>query len=384
MHDSASKSSEGVVRVSTLELFFDLVFVFAITQVSHLFGEAHRALDLVRAVLVLAVVWWMYAGYAWLTSNVSTERFIVRVLLVCAMVGFLIIALRIPKVAEHHGVAFGIAYLAVVLIHSTLFTHAPNSSARAILGILPFNLLLAIAVLASGMVSETWNWIPWVIAGIAIIATTWARRERAFHLSPSHFVERHGLVVLIALGESVVAIGSVATDIPVGWWLVAWVVIGVALAAALWWTYFDGDDERAEHAMRRASGADRARLAIQAYYYAHLVMIGGIIMAAAGVHEALGHLEQPEHASAWLISVGVAVYLFGAGAFRWLLHIGPGWQRFVAGALALGTMPVGEWSGSFPQLTLVVVLLAGMLVVEHRLVPVQTEGRAEVHTETVT
>ena len=97
-------------------------------------------------------------------------------------------------------------------------------------------------------------------------------------------MERHGLIVLIALGESVVAIGTVATDIPVGRWLVAWVVIGVALAATLWWSYFAGDDERAEHAMRHASGADRNRLAIQAYYYAHLLMIAGIIMAAAGVH----------------------------------------------------------------------------------------------------
>jgi hypothetical protein len=114
------------------------------------------------------------------------------------------------------------------------------------------------------------------------------------------------------------------------------------------------------------------------------LMIAGIIMAAAGVHEAVGHLERPEHASVWLVSVGVAVYLLGAGAFRWLLHIGPAWQRFVAGALALGTMPIGEWSGSFPQLALVVVVLAGMLVVEHRLVPVHNEGHAEVHTETVT
>jgi len=384
MPEESSKNSESVTRVSTLELFFDLVFVFAITQVSHLFGEAHRALDLVRAVLVLAVVWWMYAGYAWLTSNVSTDRFIVRVLLLCAMAAFLIIALRIPKVPEHHGVAFGIAYLAVVLIHTALFMRAPNSSARAILGVLPFNLLLGIAVLASGIVSETWNWIPWVIAGIAILVATWARRESEFQLSPSHFVERHGLIVLIALGESVVAIGAVAADIPVGRWLVAWVVIGVALAAALWWSYFAGDDERAEHAMRHASGADRNRLAIQAYYYAHLVMIAGIIMAAAGVHEAVGNLERPEHVSAWLISVGVAVYLLGAGAFRWLLHIGPAWQRFVAGALALGAMPVGEWSGSFPQLALVVLVLAGMLAVEYRLVPGRSAVSGEVHSESVT
>ena len=384
MPEEPSKNSQSVTRVSTLELFFDLVFVFAITQVSHLFGEAHRALDLVRAVLVLAVVWWMYAGYAWLTSNVGTERFVVRVLLVCAMAGFLIIAVRIPAVAEHHGVTLGLAYLAVVLIHTALFTHAPNSSARAILGVLPFNAFLAIAVLASGVVSERWNWIPWVVAGMAILATTWARREREFHLSPSHFVERHGLVVLIALGESVVATAAVATGIPVGWWLVAWVVIGLALATALWWSYFAGDDERAEHAMRQANGADRARLAIQAYYYAHLVMIAGIVMAAAGVHEAVGALEQPEHTSAWLVSVGVAVYLVGAGAFRWLLHIAPAWQRFAAGALALGTMPVGEWSGSFTQLALVVLVLVVMLAVEHRLVPVPSDIRGKVHGGTVT
>jgi low temperature requirement protein LtrA len=136
--------------------------------------------------------------------------------------------------------------------------------------------------------------------------------------------------------------------------------------------------------MRHASGADRNRLAIQAYYYAHLLMIAGIIMAAAGVHEAVGNLEQAEHASAWLISVGVAVYLLGAGAFRWLLQIGPAWQRFVAGALALGAMPVGEWWGSFPQMAVVVLVLVGMLVVEHRLVPVPGDIRGKVHSETVT
>jgi hypothetical protein len=107
-------------------------------------------------------------------------------------------------------------------------------------------------------------------------------------------------------------------------------------------------------------------------------------MAAAGVHEAVGNLEQAEHASAWLISVGVAVYLLGAGVFRWLLHIGPAWQRFVAGALALGAMPIGEWWGSFPQMALVVLVLVGMLAVEHRLVPGRSEVGSEVHSESVT
>ena len=361
-------------RVTSLELFFDLVFVFAVTQVSHLFGEAHRALDFGRAVLVLAVVWWMYGGYAWLTSNVGTHRLIVRLLLLCGMAGFLVIALRIPTVSGRHGVAFGLAYLVVVFIHAALFTHAPNSSARAILGVLPFNVLLAVAVLASGVVSEQWNWVPWLVAGIAIVVTTAARRERDFHLSPSHFVERHGLVVLIALGESVVATGAGATDLPMGFQLVAWVVIGLALAAALWWSYFDGDDERAEHAMTRASGANRTRLAVLAYYYAHLAMIAGIVVTAAGVHEAVAHLEQPSASTAWLISAGVAVYLAGAAAYRWLLAIGPARARLVAAVVALGTVPVGESAGSLIQLALVVVVLVGLLGFEHRSVPVHTTG----------
>jgi low temperature requirement protein LtrA len=360
--------------VSTLELFFDLVFVFAITQVSHLFGEAHRALDFVRAVLVLAVVWWMYGGYAWLTSNVAMRAPSYRVLLLCAMAGFLIIALRIPAVAERHGLAFGLAYLLVVLIHSALFTHAPNSSARAILGVLPFNLLLAALVITSGVVAERWNWIPWMLGGAAMLAASMARRERDFQLSPGHFVERHGLVVLIALGESVVATGVVAESLPVGIWLVVWVVIGVALAATLWWTYFDGDDERAEHAMGRASGAERARIALWAYYYAHLVMIAGIVIASAGVHEAVGHLEEAPPSIAWLISGGVALYLGGAAWYRQLLDIGPVRQRVVAALVALGVVSIGQFAGSLVQLAVIVVVLGGMLAVEHRSVPVQTES----------
>ena len=371
MPNDESASGAGVARVSTLELFFDLVFVFAITQVSHLFGEAHGALDIGRAVLVLAVVWWMYGGYAWLTSNVGTERTIARSLLLCGMAGFLVIALRIPAVAGRHGAAFGVAYLVVVLIHAALFTHAPNSSARAILGVLPFNVLLAIAVLVSGLVPAEWNWIPWAMGGAAIVATTAARRERGFQMSPSHFVERHGLVVLIALGESVVAIGGGAADLPVGFLLVAWVVIGLALAAALWWSYFDGDDERAEHAMIRASDAERTRLGIYAYYYAHLFMIAGIVIVAAGVHEAVAHLHQPAAANAWLISAGGAVYLGGAAAYRRLLRIGPARARVVAAIVALGIVPVAEMTGSLLQLVLVVALLVAMLVAERSI-----EGRA--------
>ena len=356
-----------VTRVSTLELFFDLVFVFAITQVSHLFGHAHGAIDFARAFFVLTVVWWMYGGYAWLTSNVGTVHLLNRVLLLTAMAAFLMIAIRIPTVAGKHGVAFGLAYVAVVLVHGALFLRAPNSSAHAILGILPFNLALAVVVLVSGLVPEAWNWIPWVGAGAAIAVTSLTRSVGEFHLSPSHFVERHGLVVLIALGESVVSIGAGAADVPVGWSLLFAIVLGLALAAALWWTYFDRDDVRAEHAMARASGATRARLALYAFYYAHLVMIFGIVLAAAGLHAAVAELHEPaEHASPWMLAGGVAAYLLGSVWFHRLLSIGASLPRLIAAGVALGSAFVGVVAGSLAQLALVVVALMALLFVEGR------------------
>ena len=364
---STQTPNAPVTRVSTLELFFDLVFVFAITQVSHLFGHAHGAIDFVRAFFVLAVVWWMYGGYAWLTSNVGTVHLVNRVLLLSAMAAFLVIAIRIPAVAGRHGVAFGVAYLVVVLVHGALFLRAPNSSAHAILTILPFNVALAVLVIVSGLVSETWNWIPWVGASAAIVTTSLVRSVGEFHLSPSHFVERHGLVVLIALGESVVSIGAGAAEVPVGWTLMVAIVLGLALAAALWWTYFDRDDVRAEHAMTKASGAVRATLALHAFYYAHLVMIVGIVLAAAGLHAAVAELHEPaEHASPWLLAAGVAAYLLGSVWFRRLLAIGARLPRAVTAVLALGSAFLGLVAGSLGQLSLVVAALIALLVVERR------------------
>jgi len=361
------RAAPPVLRVSTLELFFDLVFVFAVTQVAHLFGHAHSVVDFVRAFFVLAVIWWMYGGYAWLTSNLGTSQFAHRLLLLSAMAGFLVMALRVPATAERHGVAFGLAYLLVVIVHAVMFAHAPNSSARAILGILPLNVTLALMVLASGLVSEAWNWVPWVGAGVPILATTFLHRERGFHMSPSHFVERHGLVILIALGESVVVIGTGAADQPVTLPLLAAVVLGLALAAALWWAYFDEDDTRAEHAMTHADPIRRAHLGVNAYYHAHLLMIAGIVIAAAGMQPALADPGQPtESATGWLLSSGVAVYLVGGAMFRRLLRTGSASARLIAAGVIMVLAPSGALMGSHVQVTAIILVLVAMLVAERR------------------
>lgn len=321
--------------------------------------------DLLRAFLVLAVTWWMYDGYAWLTNNVGTEGTVARLLLLLGMAGFLVMALATPHVAERDGFAFGLAYLAVVLVHAGLFMHAPNSSARATYRVAPFNLTSALLVIAAGFVPERWNLVLWVAALLTLLTAILMRGDCGFQLRADHFAERHGAIILIALGESLAGLGVGAGDIPVRLPLVRAVVLGLALAAALWWSYFDRDDVRGEHALTRADAPERARVGLQAYWFAHLLMIAGIVVAAAGLEGVISNVVQPmPTATAWRLAAGVAMYLAGEIVFRRVLRLGPFRARLVAAGLAVATAPVGLVAAYVAQLTLLVVILTAMLTFE--------------------
>jgi low temperature requirement protein LtrA len=194
-------------RVSTLELFFDLVFVFTITQVAHLVAHAHSALDLTKAFLILTIAWWMYGGYVWLTNNLGTTGLTIRLLLLAGMAAYFVMALSIPRADGPDGLAFALSYLVVTGVHAVLFTHAPNTSALAILKIAPFNLIGALFVVAAAVVGPRWSWLGWLVAVLTFVGASLARRERGFHVNASHFAERHALVTIVAIGESLVSIG---------------------------------------------------------------------------------------------------------------------------------------------------------------------------------
>jgi low temperature requirement protein LtrA len=355
------------MRVSTLELFFDLVFVFTITQVTHLVTDAHGATDLLRAFLVLAVTWWMYDGYAWLTNNVGTERTASRLFLLCGMGGFLVMALATPRVADRDGLAFGLAYLAVVLVHAGMFMHASNSSAHAINRVAPFNVAVALFVVSAGLAPGRWNLAFWLAALLTLLTAILTRGERGFQLRADHFAERHGAIILIALGESVTGLGVGAGDIPVRLPLVRAAVLGLALAAALWWSYFDRDDVRGAHTLERVDASERVRLGVQAYWLAHLVMIAGIVVAAAGLEGVITNVVVPvPSVTAWQLAAGVAVYLVGDVLFRYVLRLGSIAGRLTAATLAVATAPVGLAFEYATQLALLVLLLIGMLMLEGR------------------
>jgi low temperature requirement protein LtrA len=208
--------AEPVQRVSTLELFFDLVFVFTLTQLTELLAHELTVAGFARVLLIFGVSWWMYGGYAWLTNHLAVDQPARRLLLLVGMSAFLVQALALPHAFGEAGVAFGLAYLAVVLVHAALFWQATRAIGRTAL----FNVGSALLVIIAGFVQGgVFDWMLWTLALAVQVATPYLAHMENFRIKPAHLVERHGLLMIVALGESVVSIGIGAAGLPVdgGW-----------------------------------------------------------------------------------------------------------------------------------------------------------------------
>jgi len=302
------KPAPLVQRVSTLELFFDLVFVFTITQLTSVLRAEPTLMVGLQVLLMLAIIFWMYGGYVWLTNAVSAEHASRRLVLLAGMAGFFIVALTVPDAFDGGGLAFGLAYAVVIAVHIGLFSRA--SRVRSLLGVLRvgrFNVLIAVAVVVGGAFGGPVQLVVWSLVVLLAWLVVARLTPGSFDIGAAHFVERHGLVVIVAIGESVVALGLGLGDLPLGPGLIAVALLGLALSACLWWTYFGGDDERAERSLLAASPERRSIMAIQSYGYAHLALLLGIVSIAAAVEEAAHH---PTDA----LGIGLAVALGGGGA----------------------------------------------------------------------
>ena len=352
-------------RVSSLELFFDLVFVFTITQLTSLLARDPSVTGLLQMVLVFGNVWWMYGGYAWLTNAVPPRELGVRLLLLVGMSGFLLIALAIPTAFGAGGVAFGVGYMIVTLVHTGVFMRSSQQSVmQAVRGLGPFNLVTAVLLLGAGFTN---GWLRWALFAASFAlhwATPYLTPIGGFRIRVGHFVERHGLILLIAIGESVVAVGiGLGTSaLPAGRIITA--LLGLALAAALWWLYFSGDEERAERAMKRAPEERRPWLAVQAFGYIFLPLLGGIVVVAAGMKLAVVAYDEPATlATALFLAFGVSAYALGLVLFRWLLHSGTLSIRLAIALLAVPTALIGISITPLAQVSaLVAVLVAGAIV----------------------
>jgi low temperature requirement protein LtrA len=356
---------ERSVRVSTLELFFDLVFVFTITQLTGLLVEGLDAKAVLRVVVMLLLIWWMYDGYAWLTNAIATDRLRFRLLLIGGMGGFLVMALGIPDAYDGEGIAFGIGLVVVVVLHAAMYVRGTSvSEVRAILRIVPFNLVAVGLVLAGGALGGAAQQALWALAAGLLWVSPWLTTVEGFVVSVAHFVERHGLVVIIALGESIVAIGAAAAELELDAGVAFVALVSLGLSAALWWVYFS-DEETVEAAMSATSPEGRPRLALVGFGYWHYGIILAIVAVAAGLEKAIEHPYEPSDAwTAVALAVGVGGFITCEVGFRRTFGITRSQIRLVAALAVLATIPLGTESSALAQVSALTAVVAAALTAE--------------------
>lgn len=351
-------------RVTTLELFFDLVFVFTLTQLTALLSEALSWERLLQAFLLFIVLFWMYGGYVWLTNRVPPVTPARQLLLISGMAAFLICALAIPDAFESTGVAFGVGYLVVIIVHSALYLSAVGWE---ISRIVPMNILSAAAVIGAGFVDGPARYWLWLAAiGVHVITSFFGAGLR-LELRVSHFTERHGLLLLVALGESIIAIGVSIHLLDLQFILAA--VLGLILLAALWWIYFARDDEIARDTMLARSNPEQLRQALAGYFYAFVPMLFGIILLATGIHSSIEHLtSRLDTADAFVFGGGVGLYLLGTIIFRRASAIPEPTYRAVAAGLAILTGFLGSNSSAALQFTCLILIVIFLVLLEANVV----------------
>jgi low temperature requirement protein LtrA len=330
-------------RVTPLELFFDLVFVLALTQCTALMAAEPTWTGLGKGLLVLGVLWWSWVGYAWLTSVVDPEEGAVRLVMFAAMAALLVVALCVPDAFGDEALLFAIAYGLVRGAHIALFLLASRDDPafrQSTLG-LAGGTALGVGLLVAAAFADGWlQGALWILALLLDMGEPYLFGSEGWHLVPHHFAERHGLIIIIALGESIVAIGVGAeTGVDAG--VVVAATLGIAVAAALWWLYFDVVAMLAERDLARLEGQELNERARDAYSYLHFPMVAGIVLTALGMKKTLADVgESLDVVIATAMLGGVAVYLLAHVAFRYRNVHTVNKHRLACAVLLLVVIPV--------------------------------------------
>ncbi|GIG70025.1 low temperature requirement protein A [Phytomonospora endophytica] len=357
-------------RASTLELFFDLVFVFAFTQVTGMLAENPTLTGLSHAVLLLAIMWWAWGAYAWLTNAVSTEFLLPRLVLLASMAGFTVVALSVPEAFESAAVPFAVGILLVFLLHAVLYASAGGRLDRAgILRLAPTNVIASLLVLGAAFVpAQVRIWL-WVVAVAVLYVGPFLSDIGRFRVHPTHFAERHSLIVIIAFGETIVAIGVGATADGTsvsGLELVAGLVT-IALVSAMWWRYFDAEAARAEHALMARTGVARSRLARDVFSYLHMPLVGSIVLMAVGIKKTIGHPgDHLKTLPAILLCGGAALFLLMLAAMRLRRDEAIGWSTPVGIAGCLAVTPLAMFGPAIAAVGALAVIFAVIVIADMR------------------
>ena len=353
-------------RVTWAELFFDLVFVFAVTQVSALLHHDHSWAGVGRALVVFVPVWWAWVGTTIHANTHDVDRPLDRLGIFAVGLGSLFMALGLTDPYGAYGVLFGASYWALRLVLAALVFRGPRLSVNA------FSVALFVTgplLLIGGLLDGGARVAVWAVAALIDLAVPrLTRRKLALvHFEPAHLPERFGLFVIVALGESIVALGvgaEVALTVGVG----AAAVLGVVLVSELWWIYFDiVAIANVRRLVNAPVGRAQNELARDVYSYLHFPLVAGIVIAAVGLHETLAHVGDPLHdVPAFALLGGVAIYLLGHVALRWRGAHSVNWRRLGLAALLLALYPVALELASLAILALITVLLGALIAIETR------------------
>ena len=351
-------------RVTSLELFFDLVFVLALTQCTALMAAEPTWTGLGKGILVLGVLWWAWVGYAWLTSVVNPEEGGVRLAMFAATAAFLVAALCVPDAFGDDAFLFACAYAAVRWSQIALFILASRDDPALRQSILALAGSTAVGVGLLLAASGTDGWLQgslWALALLLDMAGPFFFGSEGWSLEhPSHFAERHGLIIIIALGESIVAIGvGAGTEVDLG--IVAAATLGIGLAAALWWLYFDVVAMLAERDLSALPpGRERNERGRDVYSYLHFPMVAGIVLGALGLKKTLGGVgDELDTVTATALLGGLALYLLAHVAHRYRNVRTVNTHRLVSAVVLVALIPVAT---GIPALATVAVAAAVLFV----------------------
>ena len=351
-----------------LELFFDLVFVLAITQCTALMADNPTWTGLAQGMLVLGVLWWSWVGYAWLTSVVNPEEGIVRFAIFAAMAALLVTALCVPQAFGDLALLFACSYGVVRFGQIVLFAVASRDDPalrRSVAG-LAGGTAIGVGLLVSASFADgALQGALWLLALLLDMGEPFLFGTDGWRLVPGHFADRHGLIVIIALGESIVAIG-VGAELGVDAGVVVAATLGIAVAAALWWLYFDIVALVAERRLSNAAeGRERNEIARDSFSYLHFPMVAGIVLVALGMKKTLAHVGDPlELVPAVAALGGTALYLLAHVAFRWRNVHRFSNQRLLCAIGLLALVPAALELPALATLALVAGVLAALIAYE--------------------
>jgi low temperature requirement protein LtrA len=365
----ADAELEGEHSVTPLELFFDLVFVLAITQVTAMMADDPTWKGLARGLLVLGALWWAWAAYAWLTNTIDPDEGGARLAVIAAMAGMLVVALAVPGVFNENALEFAIAYTFVRVMQLVLYARsAPDTSVyQAVLRMSPTSAIACALLIGASFTDGATQGAIWAVALLIDYTGVLIGRGRGWTVHPGHFAERHGLIIIIALGESIVALGiGASSSAELEGTEIAAAVLGTIVAAALWWIYFDVTALVAERRLKQATGQERAELARDSYSYLHLPLVTGIVLLALGVKKTLEYTDKPlDTIPAVALCGGVGLYLLAQVARRARAMRTFGVHRFVAALLAFALIPVALELDALITLALLAVLTSTLVAYEY-------------------